>query len=115
MAVTPSLLASGTQTATINTDHTLYNMNVAGLVTFHVDTVNMAAGDTLRLYIVQKVLTGGATGMLAETWYGGAQSLDTIKVSLPIATNLAETGGIEFHLQQTTGTGRAYPWKVMAY
>ncbi len=115
MAVTPSLLASGTQTTTVTTDHTLYNMNVAGVVQFMVDLNPIAAGDTVRLYISTRVLTGGTTRILAETYYAGAQTADPIKLSIPISTNLAESGGIEFHLQQTVGTSRAIPWKVMAY
>lgn len=111
-----SAFASGTQTATVGTEHFLSSPNVAGVYTFHVDTVNMAAGDTLELRIYQMVLTGGTQRVVYLVQYAGAQPTDDlIKVSVPIANELTDTNALRFSLKQIAGTGRAYPWKVLSY
>lgn len=114
MAVT--LNASGTQTATVTTEHTLADVNTAGVYTLHVDTVNMAAGDVLELRVYQIELTGGTRRVLFfHAFYGAQPTNDTAKVSLPIGNDLTDSGSLRFTLKQTFGTGRAYPWKVLAY
>lgn len=57
MAVTAQ--GSGTQTATVTTEHTLLDIAVAGVFNLEVDTVNMAAGDILELRVYQIILTAG--------------------------------------------------------
>lgn len=114
MAVTAQ--ASGTQTATISTEHFLSSVNVVGTFTFHVDTVNMAAGDILELRVYQMVLTGGTQRVAYFTTYTDAQSADDlIKISVPISNELTDTNSLRFSLKQTAGTGRAFPWKVLKY
>lgn len=112
----PSAQGSGTQTAIVTTEHTLLDVAVAGTFTFHVDTVNLAAGDVLELRIYQIVLTGGTRRVAYVTRYVGAQPVDDlIKLSVPIGNELTDAGSIRFTLKQTFGTGRAFPWKVLAY
>jgi hypothetical protein len=114
MAVTAA--GSGTQTATISTEHTLLDVSAAGTYTFHVDTNAMAAGDTLELRIYQMVLTGGTRRVAYFVSYSGAQSSDDlVKISVPISNELADSGALRFTLKQTAGTGRALPWKVLKY
>lgn len=114
MAVTAQ--GSGTQTATIGTEHTLLDVAIAGTFTLHVDTINMAAGDILELRIYQIVLTGGTRRVAYFSSYIGVQPTDNmIKLSVPISNELTDAGSIRFTLKQTTGTGRAYPWKVLKY
>lgn len=111
---------TGTQTATIGTEHTLADIAAAGTYTLHVDTNAMAAGDTTELRVYQIVLTGGTRRLVYLGSFLGSQSgtsndLAPIKISLPISNELTDTGSIRFTLKQTTGTGRAYPWKVLKY
>jgi hypothetical protein len=114
MAVTAQ--ATGTQTATISTEHTLADVAVVGTFTIHVDTNAMASGDTLELRIYQMVLTAGTRRVAYYTVYSGAQSSDDlIKISVPIANELTDAGALRFTLTQTAGTGRAFPWKVLKY
>lgn len=114
MAVTA--FASGTQTATIGTEHFLSSPNVAGTYTLHVDTVNMAAGDALELRVYQMILTAGTQRVAYYTKYIDAQPTDDlIKISVPISNELTDTNAIRFSLKQTVGTGRSYPWKVLTY
>ena len=112
----PALFASGTQTATVTTEHFLSSPNAVGTYTLHVDTVNLAAGDVLELRVYQMVLTGGTSRVAyLMTWYGAQPTDDLIKVSVPIGNDLTDTNALRFSLKQTFGTGRAFPWKVLQY
>ena len=114
MAVT--LQASGTQTATVTTEHSLETVEATGAFTFHVDTVNMVAGDVLELRIYQIALTLGTKRLAYFVAYYGAQPThDVMKVSVPIGNDLSDTGSLEFSLKQTFGTSRAFPFKVLKY
>jgi len=114
MAVTAA--GTGTQTATIGAEHTLLDVAAAGTYTFHVDTINLAAGDVLELRIYQILLTGGTRRVAYFQSYVDAQVADDlIKISVPISNELTDAGALRFTLKQTQGTGRAYPWKVLKY
>lgn len=114
MAVT--LFASGTQSATVTTEHTLTDVAVAGVYTLHVDTVNMVAGDVLELRIYQIILTAGTRRVVyIGAYYGLQPTDDVIKVSVPIGNDLTDAGSLRFTLKQSFGTSRNYPWKVLAY
>lgn len=114
MAVTAQ--GSGTQTATISTEHTLLDVAVAGTFTLHVDANAMTAADVTELRVYQIVLTGGTRRVAYYARYEGAQPTDDqIKISVPISNELTDAGAIRFTLTQTAGTGRAYPWKVLKY
>jgi hypothetical protein len=114
MAVTA--YATGTQSATVTTEHFLSSPNVAGVFTLHVDTVNMVDGDGLELRVYQMVLTGGTYRMVYLETYFGAQPADQkIKITFSIGNELTDTNSLRFSLTQTTGTGRSFPWKVLKY
>lgn len=114
MAVTAH--ASGTQSATVTTEHFLTSPNVAGTFTLHVDTNAMVAGDTLELRVYQMVLTGGTTRVAYMATYQDAQPADDlIKISVPISNELTDTNALRFSLKQTEGTSRSFPWKVLKY
>lgn len=112
MAVTAQ--ASGTQTATIGTEHNLANVAVAGVFSLHVDTVNMAAGDALELRVLQMILTGGTARVAYKGSFIDAQVADDlIKIFVPIPNELTDATALQFTLKQTLGTGRSYPWKIL--
>ena len=114
MAVTAQ--GSGTQTASIGTEHQLCDVNVAGVFSFHVDTSNMAAGDVLELRIYQMELTAGTSRVLVMQQFYGAQLADDIqKISIPVGNDLTDSTSLRFSLKQTFGTGRQYAWKVLKY
>ncbi len=105
-----TLDASGTQTASINTEHTLRTSTANGTFCFIVDLVNMASGDILELRIKTKVLSG-STQHGAYIWtYKDAQNSDNnVAVSVPIPSDIQAA----FTLKQTAGTGRSFDWKVL--
>jgi len=107
---------SGTQTATVTTEHTLLDVAVAGVFTLHVDLVNMAAGDSLELRVYQIILTGGTRRVAYREIRTNAQDADDlIAISVPIANELTDSGSLRFTLKQAAGTSRNFPWKVLKY
>lgn len=114
MAVTAA--GSGTQTATIATEHTLLDIATAGTFTFHVDLTNLAATDTVELRIYQKILTAGT---LRVAYYQSFTSVmptdDRLQISVPISNDLTSAASVRFTLKQTAGTGRTFDWKVLSY
>lgn len=101
---------SGTQTATINTEHTLNATSpntVDGVYQFWVDTANMVAGDTLELRVKEKVISAGTQRLVYLATQVGA-TLEKAQV-IPSVVLLH---GWDFTLKQTTGTGRDFPWSI---
>ena len=100
----------------IGTAETLLDVSAAGVYTLHVDTINMASGDILELRIYQMVLTAGTRRVAYYGQWAGAQpSDDLIKISVPIANELTDTGALRFEINQKKGVARAFPWKVLQY
>lgn len=114
--MTVTAFASGTQTATVTTEHFLSSPNVVGTFTLHVDTVNMVAGDVLELRVYQMVLTGGTQRVAYCFRYEDVQPTDDIiKVSIPVSNELTDTNSLRFSLKQAAGTSRNFDWKVLKY
>jgi hypothetical protein len=115
MAVTAQ--ATGTKTPTVGTTPDLLaNVAVAGTFTLHVDTNPMAAGDTLYISIKQMVLTGGTERYVYDMRYDGVQpTKDKIKISVLISNELTDATSLVFEINQTAGTARAFPWKILKY
>lgn len=101
---------SGTQAATIDTEHTLgAAVTVPGTHILVVNTANMANGDVLELRGKTKVLSTGAEAIYLIASYVHAQS-DPVKMSIPIPSLYSVT----FTLRQTAGVGRTFEWAVLA-
>ena len=102
--------SSGTQAATVGTEHDLATPTSAGVRVLDVDTVNMVSGDEVELRIKKKVLSGGTIRVLYYVRYVGAQATDNlIKTSIPVPSE----HGITVTLKQTAGTSRNFPWAVL--
>jgi predicted RecA/RadA family phage recombinase len=106
MAVTET--NSGTQSATISTEHTLATITTAGVYQLRVDTANMANGDRLVLRAKTKTLSGGTSRQEFSGVWEHVQA-DKAAVSNPCAI----VHEVVFTLQQTAGTGRSFPWSVL--
>lgn len=116
MAVTSH--ATGTQSATVTTEHFLSSPNVAGTFTLHVDCNALVNGDIVVLRAYQMVLTGGTSRVVYEETISGAvvsASNEKIYITVPISNELTDTNALRFSLTQTQGTGRSFPWKVLKY
>lgn len=111
----PTLQASGTQTATIGTEHTLADISAAGTFCLSVSTKNLTDGDLLELRVYIIMLTGGSREVRYKYSYADAQTPDDqIKTFPPVENDLTDTGSVRFTLKQTLGTGRNFDWKVVA-
>lgn len=114
MAVT--VADSGTQTATVTTEHTLYDTAAAGTWQLCVDTSAMAAGDALELRVYKILKTGGTLRCVYLGRWSEAQPTDDVcKVSVPVSCGLTDSGAIRFTLKQTLGTSRDYDWEVLEF
>lgn len=102
--------ATGSQTATISTEHTLNGTSpetTDGIYQLVIDTANMAAGDTTEIRIKEKARTGDTQRQIFVSTLSGAQS-DPLWVS----PTFVLMNGWDMTLKQTAGTGRAYPWSI---
>ncbi len=111
MAVTVE--ASGTQTATVTTEHTLATVAGPGVYVLNVDTVNMVANDVLELRVKKPVLAAGTTRVeFFQAYYGAQPTDDILKTSVPVVID-STAGGATFTLKQTFGTSRNFPWSIL--
>lgn len=103
--------ASGTQTATISTEHTLNAGSFTSAKTYvlTVDLSNLANGDTVELRVKKKVLTGGTEKQIYLGTYSHAQ-LHAVVDSIPVRSEYS----VSFTLKQTAGTGRNFDWAVLS-
>ena len=112
MAVT--LYASGTQTATGASEDVLSSPNVAGRFQLVLDLNAMAANDVLEVYGYKMAIASGTSRKIFLQSFQGVRPSDQLVVfSDPIPNTLTDTAAVKFSLNQTFGTGRAYPWAVM--
>jgi len=112
MAVTA--FSSGTQTATIGTEHFLANVDQAGVFILEVDVNALAAGDIVELRVYRMVLAGGTARLESVYTFMGVQEI-LVKRAIPISNDHNDAQALRFSLKQTFGTGRAFPWKVLKH
>lgn len=107
------LHASGTQSATVTTEHFLSSPNMVGKFCLQVDLSNMVAGDVLELRCYKMVLGAGTQRVAWVEQFSGVQPADAlIIVTDEIANTLTDTNAVRFSLKQTFGTSRNFAWAV---
>ena len=106
MALTEA--TSGTQSATLDTEHTLATETSPNVYVLAVNLANMASGDVTILRIKTKVLSGGSHTLAFTATFAGAQTEDVV-YSEPVPS----VHSAQFTLEQTDGTGRNYEWSVI--
>ena len=113
MAVTA--FASGTQTASIGTEHFVSDVNQTGVYVFEVSLKNMVDGDIIVVRAYKTLLTTVAEELVAEEFFYGAQHVPYVKLDSPDSNELTDTESIRYSIQQTHGTGRNFDWKVLKH
>lgn len=104
-----SSVSSGTQAATISTEHTLLTSTSAYKFVLIVDLGNMIAGDIVELRIKMKTLTGSTARVVYYGLYANVQQQPII-----ISNEIPSLFSIEFTLKQTAGSaGRNFDWQVV--
>ena len=101
--------AEGSQTAVIDTIHTLATVTAAGTYVLTVDLSNLVLGDTVTLTIEVKVRSTGTTREVYTGTYSNVQEA-LVATSIP-TPSVSEA---VFKLEQTAGTGRVFLWEVVA-
>lgn len=102
--------SSGSQTATVTTEHTLATITDAGTYQLAVDMANLASGDIVEFRAKTKARTGDTTRVCygPHTFVGDTLGEEVVFLSVPIVS----PHELVFTLTQTDGTGRAFPWSV---
>ena len=100
--------ASGTQTATVSTEHTLRTTTTSGTYVLVVNTTAMANGDVTELRIYTKPLSGSTSVVAYVAAYANIQAA-IVKYSVHVPCN----NECKVTLKQTAGTGRSYEWALL--
>jgi len=109
MAVTEK--TAGSQTATLDTEHTLATVADPGIYVLRVDLANLSAGDIVTLRIKTKARNATDTErLLHHATYGPVAPTEKLADSIPVVA----TGRLVATLEQTDGTGRAFPWVILS-
>jgi len=103
-----SVTASGTQTATVTTEHTLSNSSTAGTFQLAVDTSNLVAGESVELRAYVKVINTSGTYRQAAVVLVQGGDPSPAAISPPLLC----PNGVQYTLKQLSGTGRAFDWAV---
>jgi hypothetical protein len=110
-----AVISSGTQAATVSTEHTLATSTtgktyvlVVSLGTPVTGTA-FANGDEIELRIYTKVLSGSTETLAYLAAYANLQSAP-VKYSVPVPANIS----CKATLKQTAGTGRSYDWALLS-
>ncbi len=110
-----TVVASGTQTAVINTEHTLRDetANEGQVFDAIIDLGNMVPGDTVEIRVYAKALGTGTLRRVYYAKYVNAQddepNLKSPVVYVPAVTVMKEW---KLTLKQTAGTGRNFDWTI---
>ena len=99
---------SGSQSASIGTEHTLATITDAGVYILVVDTNAMANGDEVEFRAKTKAKSGSSSREAYYQAYAHAQG-QLNKYSVPIPADVE----VVFTLKQTAGTGRTFDWNVL--
>lgn len=108
-----SVAASGSQTATLTTEHTLVTQagpTGGAVYQLRVDSANLANGETLTLALRTRARSGDTTRTIYTAVFTNVQG-DPIKDSPAIAVPVSNETMVT--LKQDGGTGRAFPWALM--
>lgn len=103
---------SGSQTASIGTEHILNGTTpetTDGVFQFVVDINAMAAGDALELRLKEKCRSGDTQRTIFSSYFVGAPSAEG---ALWVSPSFLLLHGWDFTIKQTAGTGRAFPWSI---
>lgn len=103
-----SSAASGTQTASIATEHSLTTQSTARRFQLMVNLSNLVKGDVVIIRVKVKVLSSGSA---AEIVYG--PFADVVATPIVVTPIIPSLYSYEATLQQTAGTGRNFEWNLI--
>lgn len=104
-----AIVAEGTQTATLGTEHTLATSVTGKTDVLGVDTGALANGETVELTIYTIIRAAGVERIAWQRSYSHVQA-EPQKYSWPVPANIS----IKATLKQTGGVGRAFPFSLLS-
>jgi hypothetical protein len=106
--MTVASVGADTQTAVIDTEHTLDTETTAGVYVLVVDMNNLADGDVVILRMKTKNQSGSTSRLAYQATFANAQvEINKYSPAIPVDTELICT------LEQTDGTGRDFDWNLL--
>ena len=105
-----AIISSGTQVATLSTEHSICSSSSPGTYLLQVNTKNLANGDVVKLRVKIKVLSGDSSESLCLVSTFAHAQADVVKVSIPVVSMFS----IVCTLEQTAGTGRNFDWALIS-
>jgi len=106
--MTVASVGADTQTAIIDTEHTLDTETDSGVYILVVDLNELTYGDTVILRIKTKNQTGSTSRLSYEATFSNVQSeMNKYSPAIPVDTEIICT------LEQTDGTGRDFDWNLL--
>lgn len=106
----PKIFASGDQVAVPSTEHTLVTITQQGTYELQVDMTDLTGTELLTLRAYSKILNSSSEVLMDS---------HQLKATHPIQLLRTVPRGTPFYLrysiEQTNGTGRTFPWSVIAY
>ena len=99
---------SGSQSCTLDTEHTLATETTPGVYVLVLDTSAMVNGDVLIVRIYTKDKSAGTSRIAYTATYAHVQA-EPHKYSVPVPSDTEWKASIE----QTDGTGRSIDWNVL--
>jgi hypothetical protein len=107
----PTLEASGTQSATVTTEHTLSTLTVNKTLYPVIDIDALVAGEYVEIKVKTKALSGGTSRTVKSGVFSWMDGDINPCVDLPPVVSDQE---YILTLKQLTGTSRSFPWKIMS-
>lgn len=101
-------ITGGSQTATVNTEHTLTTDTTGGTRILAVNLSNMVIGDMVELKLYTKLRAGSAEFVAYSVVFQHNQAEPNV-YSVPVPANIS----IKPTLKQTAGTGKAFEWALL--
>lgn len=106
--MTVASVGSDTQTAIVDTEHTLDTETTAGVYVLVVDMNNLVDGDIVILRIKTKNKTGSTSRLAYQSTFANSQlEINKYSPAIPVDTEIICT------LEQTDGTGRDFDWNLL--
>jgi hypothetical protein len=101
---------SGTTSAlTVGTETQLgSNSTTNATYVLKVNTSNMALGDKLTIKVYSEDISGGSVVVAWAMTFANVQAIP-LKLSPPTPSDIS----LKCTLDQTSGTGRTYPWEIL--
>lgn len=99
---------SGSQTATVTTEHTLATVTDAGTFLVCVDLADMSAGDVVSVKVYGKARSTDTERLLHSGTYGPGIAATPLVQSIPIVS----PHHLKVTLTQSAGVSADFPWAV---